>query len=556
MPPNENDVLERLIRQAYNAPPPSEEYVRQLHIQSEQELLSSLHDSHENDVLPGAGVPSTVRRLRRPILLGAAIAVVLLLCLLPWIFRPAQTWAQVVGAVRAKPWIHVSARGPDGKPFEGWYSFSRGVSADRADELVRFSDYRTGIMYTYDPREKRLVRTSDSRGSARREQELRRFEDVFQAIFRGEETLDSPFVGAEVHQQSRRRIEADGRKWVQYDLTLKFGKIRNRVVFRVDPETLLPHSMKVVPPDNDAPEVTLFFDYPEDGPKDIYALGVPRSIQLNDRIPKGDLARVIKEVEANWERFPDSYYAIVIHKTLLPEYAEREFLGWHSFNHFWRKGDKWRLEDCFPAWKDKELGRESLETLRKAEPPAPGADLTAWTKKWVKHFEYGPVAVCDGSKIYRNAGSRTKPEWELSSFSVSRYMLEFQGYRLPLPDPQGQFDVELIEKPEEGPPGTILYHVKTNGDPETSTFTSRRYWIDPSRGYIKLRYEFTRRDGNRSVYENEKLVESPNGIWYPTIVRFKKGGQKNDDGQERYDQVWLYYVDFNAEVPDSLFKPG
>jgi hypothetical protein len=554
MPPNENDDLERLIQQAYDAPPPSEEFVWQLHIRTEQELLSSLCDLHKDYALPDTESPSMLHPLRRPILLGAALATVLLLCLAPWVFRPAQTWAQVVGAVRAKPWIHVTAQGPDGKAFEGWYSFSRGVSADRSNEMVRFSDYRTGIIHTYDPREKRLVRTSDSRGSARREQELRRFENVFQAIFSGKETLDSPFLDAEVHQQSRRRVEADGRKWVQYDLTLNFGKTRNRVVFRVDPETLLPHSMNVFPPDKDAPVVAFLFDYPEDGPKDIYSLGVPRSIQLNDRVPKGDLAQVIKEVESSRERFPDSYYAIVIHKTLLPENTEREFLGWHSFHHFWRKGDKWRLEDCFPAWEDKEAGRESLETLRKAEPPGPGTDLTAWTKKWVKHFEYGPVAVCDGSRIYRNVGSRTKPDWKLSSFSVSTYMLELQAYGLPLP--QGQFDVELIEKPEEGPAGTMLYHVRTNGDPATSTFTSQRYWIDPSRGYIKLRYEFTRRDGNRSVYENEKLVESPNGFWYPTIVRLKKSSEKNDDGEGRYDQVWLYYVDFNAELPDSLFKPG
>ena len=52
-------------------------------------------------------------------------------------------------------------------------------------------------------------------------------------------------------------------------------------------------------------------DYPEEGPADIYALGVPRSAKIVDRVPKPDLARVIDGVKTSRQRFADSYYAIV-----------------------------------------------------------------------------------------------------------------------------------------------------------------------------------------------------------------------------------------------------
>ena len=51
------------------------------------------------------------------------------------------------------------------------------------------------------------------------------------------------------------------------------------------------------------PTMQFIFSYPEKGPVDVYALGVPRDAKLVDLVPPADLARVIDGIKASAERF-------------------------------------------------------------------------------------------------------------------------------------------------------------------------------------------------------------------------------------------------------------
>ena len=54
-------------------------------------------------------------RNTRRLIASAVVTMVILIGVLLWFGRPSDTWADVVEAVRAKPWIYVTAKTPDGK---------------------------------------------------------------------------------------------------------------------------------------------------------------------------------------------------------------------------------------------------------------------------------------------------------------------------------------------------------------------------------------------------------------------------------------------------------
>jgi hypothetical protein len=52
----------------------------------------------------------------------------------------------------------------------------------------------------------------------------------------------------------------------------------------------------------------------------------------------------------------------------------------------------------------------------------------------------------------------------------------------------------------------------------------------------------------------EETARSPQGVWYATKIRRKNAATRRDDGKS-FDQVYHIYVDFNADLPDTLFDP-
>jgi len=133
---------------------------------------------------------------------------------------------------------------------------------------------------------------------------------MFQAIFRGEAALESPIPSLDVVQQQQRRFKENGREWIEYDFTLRrqtrLSKENDvmRMVFRIDPNTLLPQRMTLATLNKEQPEsIEFLLDYPKTGLVDVYALGVPRSAQVVDRVPNDDLARLIEVSKASLQLF-------------------------------------------------------------------------------------------------------------------------------------------------------------------------------------------------------------------------------------------------------------
>ena len=134
------------------------------------------------------------------------------------------------------------------------------------------------------------------------------------------------------------------------------------------------------------------------------------------------------------------------------------------------------------------------------------------------------------------------------------YRPEFYAYpTLPI----GQHVVtKVIATPESGPPGTFLVECAFTNEQGLNAARASRFWIDPSRSFVAMRWEHEFGNDKPRPYIMEELAQSPRGLWYPTVMRWKVGKVHEDGRPPTFDQVRHFYLDFETEMPDSLFSVG
>ncbi|HKI21028.1 MAG TPA: hypothetical protein VKA15_24255, partial [Isosphaeraceae bacterium] len=354
-----------------------------------------------------------------------------------------------------------------------------------------------------------------------------------------------------------------GRSWTEYQLDLRADWGEMRLTFRVDPQSRLVESMtRVSTPRGDAPkekpyEEKFTFDYPEQGPADIYALGVPRTATIDDRVPKGELARLYDGVKNSRDQFPRTYLAIVTHRLRSGERTEYQPIPMF----FWRKEKKWRREYRLPVARTP----EERKVFNELKPPPAGPKAAVWWKEATKGWRVNPIEICDGSAVYGDTSKTEKTEWKKDHIgtdlgSYGSYLPEKLGYP-GLPGPSPSVSVELEMHPKEGPPGTVLLIARSiQGKEARSHWQSVLLWIDPARGYLVMQSERTESDpgpGKPTLsterYIVDRVAQAPNGVWYPIVVR--REYMSNAQGKEKpTEETWTFSMDFKTEIPDDLFK--
>jgi len=513
-------------------------------------------------------VTGGVRRSRHRLIVAILkVAAAVLVAVALWWLWPTEGWTRVAEAVRARPWIHGISRQPDGSTAELWFSASRDVSASRHGDQVAYMDHRLNVRFSYDPSEKTLYRMQE--GSLAARQMFDAFRDVFGGILRKQEKVGSPFAGCTVVQQERRKVINDGRTWIEYDLTVRDSITEElvRLVFRIPPGQALPSSMRItlLRQPEDAHEFAL--DYPEKGPVDVYSLGVPWATRLVDRVPPEDLASVLKGIRVGRERF-GPYHAIVIETgQVVPNSSPwRSPFAWLV----WRKGNRWRVEHA-----------QAIDATENPSPPAPETNPFDWWKKRLEKFDLHPHLVCNGKAVYEaelpaRPGRKEPPRWKerkrlrldedgaMGIVDAARCMPEKFGYPL-RGFPSESQEMELDRSPKEGPADTVLVTVRATRFLGEHAYHRCRYWIDPHHSYVTLRYVYDdlrgadgktlKGDEGSITYEMERLEQTPTGAWYPTVARWKNWLKAIPGKREGCDKITLFYLDFKADLPDSLFEP-
>jgi hypothetical protein len=258
-------------------------------------------------------------------------------------------------------------------------------------------------------------------------------------------------------------------------------------------------------------------------------------------------------VESQRNRF-DSYFAIAVRQGKDdPWYAGR------PEGFLWRKGERWRFE----------IG------LFRGAPPKPEGevDRVKWWKEQSRMLS--PIEVCDGTTVYHaNYEQAGQADWEAvrkvkpgraleeAGGQVQSSMPEMFGYPSGIQNPAHVFTVDVIPHPGEGPADSILVkYLVATAVRQPGQFRDYRYWVDPGKGYVARQYEWSgARDADGSsttvTHTIEELDRSPRGIWYPILVR-EKVVRDPPPADPNYvgETVTRFFVDFEAELPDDLFRP-
>jgi len=508
--------------------------------------------------------------------LGATCAAVLgLVEVAGLLLRPRTSFAEVTTAVLAQPWIHVRSVYSGDAESEEWFSPSKDISASRSRGSVKYEDYRLQLYYSYNAAEQVLYR-----GPLVWTSQAGQFDSMAEALkvlLQEDRPPDKPlanlgFLGSvrdklQVIDQRVEKVTEKDHTWLDYRLTVKYPQSAEpvRMLFRVDAVTKLPRLSRTEGRQDGKPWTRENqFDYPDRGPADIYELGVPRTAKLVDRVPAGDLKRILETLKAGRDRM-DHYRAVFVVQLEGLDYAwwmERPQI-------FYRKGDRYRRDFGGPR---------DQATLKR---PAADVDLREWWLDRAKLHRFFPIYVQLGSTSYTCMfkaaidpdGSRHQ------EIAVEKYTYNLKpGETVPAdysmrPEwacrpPMGIGDEHqeptLDMHPVEGPAGCILLRVghttkegrvneKGIGSPD-----GIRYWLDPQRDYIVMRCDSFLRDEKRqeTMVESDRVEEtarSPQGVWFATKIRRKN---PSPDGKSKpIDQVYRIYVDFDAELPDSLFEP-
>ena len=462
---------------------------------------------------------------------GAGAAAVVLIALIFALQPPGIAWSQVAEAVRAMPWIHMKVVGGEGRSQETWISVSRNIGAMRSGETASYDDFRSGVRCAYDAQQKKLFRLSASDHGAN---ELKSAEGLFQAIFRGDAIRDDDLGLVGIVQQRQRTVTDQGRRWILYELELRRGDPNdtdpNRtasVVIRVDPEKKLPDSMTVT---RGKEKMQATFDYPAEGPADVYALGVPRDTPVEDRTLPPDLDRIIKIVQQNRRDF-DDYLAIAGGNTRSNLLVIR------------CKGDKFRIDDG--------IG----DTRRVAS----AADMEQWWQERGKEVLLAGRIVSDGRRAYEHNFVQAQPSWQPSTqqvrlrqgdgrvaawgfgdgeFHPAEYFVDLLAY------PQGLspenlssepwLTVRLDPKGENGPAGSVRVErliAKGSRRDDRCVFHKEEFWLQPEYGYALVKHvhsdcpavdEDPKQKEKEIVFELDGFRQTPRGLWYPTVARLQE----------------------------------
>jgi hypothetical protein len=473
-------------------------------------------------------------------------------------------------------WIYVRVTGGCGA-HESWYSPTKDVSAIRSDSRIEFRDHGSAVEYSFDMREQVLYRVPEYQ--PRRSTDFLGLAESVQQAFRAGGLPDDPmnllaFMGPkpdEIHftGHSLRRTEDD--RSLEYRITFQRRGTPDigEYVFRLD-DALLLRTMHITGTwDGKQHTQAMEFEYPACGPGDVYALGVPRSAKLVDRTLPKEIQQVDDALRLG-RRLMDNYRAIVV-----PQFDYPKGIGWLGERNMiiYRNGDKFRVDTAH--W----FG--GLFDYAMVEKPAGDTDMAAWWRQRVDVFMYFPFYLDTDAMVYHvqarvTTDSDANEYWEAESVDARKEygkpgdllpayysrMPEFVC-RPPLGIPSENREATLTPA-ADGPQQTILLEVRASGRMPTCNGPScdtgqpqpnlHRFWLDPSRDFVVVRFDmvFLADSGEEELVHSmliEELAQSPGGTWYARRMRTKAVPPVE------YDEVFDFYLDFDFDVPDSLFEP-
>jgi len=299
--------------------------IKKLHLQASSDLDKRVHDDiskalaeseKKQSAVPQPDIWRTV--MKNPIAKLAAAAVIIIAVLIVIhqftgpVYVATPAFAKMIEAMKKMPCAHAvlqMRRGDHEERTQFWYSFTSKVEASKEQNgKLTFDDYSRQVAHAYDPGTEQITIYS------LRE---RKFAVGAGSPWELLEKIVEQLSENEGVQVTRKNDEYDGSDVEIYKVRVPRGSKGSKGVeewlFVVDSDTHLIVTLKLrgyKPDGNVIVFGEMTFDYPDDGPADIYELGAPRSAAVIDERTKPEAEEIFNTYKAYRRNAPSRYIAV------------------------------------------------------------------------------------------------------------------------------------------------------------------------------------------------------------------------------------------------------
>ncbi len=449
-------------------------------------------------------------------------AVVLAVHLLWPLATPSVSLAQTLDAMRGAAWIHVveTSLSAEGGVRESWECFEPRIIARKdPDGRIAYANYVDNVRYSYNPNSNKVMVsfTTDDYMIARPRTSFEQLAQHVRSAERG---------GARV---TRERADVNG---VQVErIFVDYGdnpRCKSMLLVRDVGRNLLTRTETVTVVVRGGRLFTRkeTYDYPKQGPDDIYALGVPRDAAVFDLRPEGPALALVDRVQQRFEQGLGDSLAVVLESGVESD------------------GALYPVEIAILQQQGKRKQSERYRAYNfrnSAGAPATLYPLVKddWPDVTVRHI----LEIVDANALTRRLsfdGTRTvthrrdrRGELVRSEHGTDRFMmleweslasLVWPNFHLKIQTGSSQVKREIRLLPDDpnrpGLVGLQFVHFAETED----------YWFDPAKD--DMRVEYLKRRQNEGVVTRLVVTQSaqaPSGQWYPQVIRIESRGAHTID---------------------------
>ena len=234
----------------------------------------------------------------------------------------STAFAQMAEAMKSMPCVHVvieGRRGGEEHRREHWLDFESGITCEKySDGRVSFINLERGERYIYNPSSSKIILSNPSSDKESLE-EINSPEKLLHQMLKEFGMLGTEMT-IEQGQHEGKDVDIYAAKLPEtnYSSTVKMTGQGELIAER---DTHLPLYGKIEGYGSDGTLLlggTIAFDYPQESPKDIYALGVPESTDVIDNSQTREVEEVLAAYRAYRDNAPKGQSVSVVLEITLP----------------------------------------------------------------------------------------------------------------------------------------------------------------------------------------------------------------------------------------------
>jgi hypothetical protein len=424
-------------------------------------------------------------------------------------------WADVVENMKKMPWVHASIkinRSGQNVTKDSWKCFDPSIDIqEEPDGTIRYIDYSKSVMYLYKPKANTITISSktDEYNLPGPESPVEIISSIIEMAHEQNAEISTEQTQIDGMNVEIIRIVSE----IQ-DITLVRDIERNLIISMMTEATIPDIGEKV--------SAHAIIDYPDDGPRDIYALGVPEDATVIDTRPKGTVKDLTDKIQRKFDDGIGDHVAVILESwveddgalepgtvTVMREKGKlKRFDLYLAVN---RKDIKSLYEDIKDEWPD--LTIERILELRKDQ--AIERQMLFDGKKTLLRNSYSGQVE---KQQIRTDFFKVNPETALAGIIWVNPNVIIRGR---------SSEARVIEPlPQDAErPGLYGFRVRTTASDKEydernePALGTDDYWFDPDKDYMFVE-RISQKTGN-FPYVNvtvKQTARTPDGRWYPTVI--------------------------------------